>query len=157
VEWNDTVHDVPDATVPGRFAEQVARTPGAPAVISDRTTLTYAQLDERSDALASRLARHGLPAEAPVALLMDRSVALVVAELAILKAGGAYLPLDVRAPASRMRLLLAETGADILITDRTWQATAHSVHDGHIVVADAESVDTPGQVERPPHPDSLAY
>jgi amino acid adenylation domain-containing protein/non-ribosomal peptide synthase protein (TIGR01720 family) len=160
VEWNETDHEVPGGTVASLFAEQVRRTPQAPAVRSDEVELSYAELDARSNKLAHRLVRLGVRVEHPVGLLMQRSVDLVIAELAVVKAGGAYVPLDARAPAPRMRLLLAETGASVLLTDRGWETTAREIHDGQLVVVDddpslqEEPADQPAVVQ---HPDNLAY
>ncbi|MFD7664968.1 amino acid adenylation domain-containing protein [Streptomyces sp. NPDC059788] len=117
VEWNDTAREVPATTVPGVFAAQVARTPDAVAVASAAERLSYRELDERSDRLARLLADHEVGPESTVAVLMERSPELVVALLAVLKAGGAYVPLDERAPAERMRRLLAEAGAGVLLVD----------------------------------------
>jgi amino acid adenylation domain-containing protein/non-ribosomal peptide synthase protein (TIGR01720 family) len=128
VEWNDTGHQSPLETVPSRFAAQARRSPQTTAVICDDSALTYAELDGRASRLAQRLVRLGVGVEQPVGVLMSRSVDFVVAELAVLKAGGAYLPLDVRAPAARMTLLLAETGATVLLTDRVWQPIAAELH-----------------------------
>src|SRR5205085_189397 len=100
---NDTDYEVPAGTVSGLFAEQVRRTPEAIAVVTDDVSLSYAELDARANRLAHRLVRFGVQPECLVGLLMERSVDLVVAELAIVKAGGVYVPLDVRAPAFRMR------------------------------------------------------
>src|SRR5207253_3124113 len=97
-------HPVPAGTVPSLFADQVARTPEATAVVADGVELSYAELEGRANRLAHRLVGLGVRAETAVGLLMDRSVDLVVAELAVAKAGGAYVPLDVRAPAERLRL-----------------------------------------------------
>ncbi|MCA1682225.1 MAG: amino acid adenylation domain-containing protein, partial [Actinobacteria bacterium] len=158
--WNDTDREVPVAALPELFEAQVARTPDETAVVFEGVELSYAELNARANRLAHRLVRLGVRPECSVGLLVERSVDLVVAELAIVKAGGAYVPLDVRAPASRMRLLLAETGASVLLTDRTWEATAQEVHGGHLVVVDAD----PSLFDEPahapvvgPHPDSLVY
>ncbi|WP_338932444.1 amino acid adenylation domain-containing protein [Streptomyces netropsis] len=102
-------------TLPGRFAEQVRRTPDAPAVRTACHVLTYAQLDARSDRLAARLAGYGVTAETPVAVLMDRGADFVVTVLAILKCGGAYVPLDTRAPQARQATVVAEAGAPVLV------------------------------------------
>ncbi len=157
--FNGTDHDRPPATVTALFAEQVRRTPDAEAVVAGGTSLTYAELDARANRLAHHLLRHGLRAEEPVALLLGRSVDLVVAELAVVKAGGAYVPLDTRAPAERLSVLLAENAAEVVLTDRTWRATAEDVHDGRVVVLDdedltAEPTTAPDLVV---HPDHLAY
>ncbi|MCA1681963.1 MAG: amino acid adenylation domain-containing protein [Actinobacteria bacterium] len=158
--WNDTDQVVPVGTVSSLFAEQVRRTPEATAVVTDDVSLSYAELDARANRLAHRLVRFGVRPECLVGLLMERSVDLVVAELAIIKAGGAYVPLDVRAPASRMRLLLAETASLVVLTDRMWEARAQEVHDGDIIVVDADSSLQDEAVEAPAmelYPDSLAY
>ncbi|MDT7596942.1 MAG: hypothetical protein QOJ06_2488, partial [Pseudonocardiales bacterium] len=136
VEWNDTRQEIPAAALPVLFSERVRQTPDAVAVVGDGESLSYAELDARANRLAHRLIRCGVRAEHLVGVLMERSVALVVTELAVVKAGGAYLPLDVRAPAKRMRLLLTEANVSVLITDRTWQDTARAIHDGHIVELD---------------------
>ncbi|MCA1682074.1 MAG: condensation domain-containing protein, partial [Actinobacteria bacterium] len=158
--WNDTDREIVAGTVPELFEAQVARTPQAVAVVSGEVSLSYAELNARANRLALRLVRLGVRSECSVGLLVERSVNLVVAELAIVKAGGAYVPLDVRAPASRMRLLLAETGAAVLLTDRTWEATAQEVHGGHLVVVDADPSLLDELADAPvvgPHPDSLVY
>ncbi|HEX5294683.1 MAG TPA: amino acid adenylation domain-containing protein, partial [Streptosporangiaceae bacterium] len=112
--------------------------------------------------MASRLAGMGVRAEQPVGVLMGRSADVVVAELAIVKSGGAYLPLDVRAPAERMRLLLAEAGVSVLVTDGRWREVARQVHDGQLLVADAGALAGAGgeaaaPVPAPADPDALAY
>ncbi|MEU3606827.1 amino acid adenylation domain-containing protein [Streptomyces sp. NPDC035033] len=105
------------AGLPGLFAAQAAATPDAVAVADDTTTLTYAELDAWSARLAADLTARGVTRGSAVALLMQRSPALVAALLAVLRAGAAYVPLDSRYPASRQRLVLAETGSTLLLTD----------------------------------------
>jgi amino acid adenylation domain-containing protein/non-ribosomal peptide synthase protein (TIGR01720 family) len=160
VEWNGTDIDVPVGTVASLFARQVRRSPGAIAVSADGVELTYAELDTRANRLAHRLVRLGVGPEDRVGVLVDRSVELVVAVLAVVKAGAAYVPLDVRAPAGRMRLVLAEAGASVLLTDRLWEPTASGVHSGPVVVV-ADEVPLPdGPIGPPavaPHPDNLVY
>jgi amino acid adenylation domain-containing protein/non-ribosomal peptide synthase protein (TIGR01720 family) len=160
VEWNCTAREVPEDTLPSLFADQVRRTPAAPAVAFERDALCYAELDVRANQMAHRLLRLGLRAEDRVGVLAERSIGLVIAVLAVVKAGGAYLPLDLRAPQERMRLVLAEAGAQVLITDRKWRAVAESVHTGPVVVADADT-SLLGESGDPPtvvvHPDQLAY
>ncbi|MCU1449929.1 MAG: hypothetical protein JWP02_2099, partial [Acidimicrobiales bacterium] len=159
VEWNDTDHEVPAGTLSSLFAEQVARTPDATAVVADGVALSYEELDDRTNRLAHQLVRLGVGMDQPVGLLMERSADLVVAELATVKAGGAYVPLDTHAPQERMRLLLAEAGASVLLTDRAWEIVARAVHSGPVVVdADASLRDEPaGQPQVVAHPDNLAY
>ncbi|WP_143264148.1 non-ribosomal peptide synthetase, partial [Amycolatopsis kentuckyensis] len=145
--FNDTAHPVPEATVVSRFADQVRRTPDAPAV----DDLTYAQLDARAGRLASRLAELGVGVEDRVGLLLERSPDLVVAELAVLKAGAAYVPVDLRAPASRMRLVLAEAGVSVVIAAESYQ----DIHSGPVARVDETGPD--GAPDVPVQPGNLAY
>ena len=149
VQWNETDRELPVGTVASLFAEQVQRTPDATAVVTNDVTLSYGELDERANRLAHRLVRLGVGPECPVGLLVERSVDLVVAELAVVKAGGAYVPLDVRAPVSRMRFLLAETTASVLLTDRMWEARAREVHGGDLIVVDADLCCPKSRLMRP--------
>ncbi|GGN42460.1 non-ribosomal peptide synthetase [Streptomyces fuscichromogenes] len=115
--WNATDGDHPPHTLTELFAAQVRRTPDAPAVVTDDTELTYAELDARSARLADRLAAAGVRRESPVALLAERSADLVVAILAVLRAGGVYVPLNSRFPARRLRTVVQRSGAVLLLAD----------------------------------------
>ncbi|MCG7525850.1 amino acid adenylation domain-containing protein [Streptomyces sp. OfavH-34-F] len=108
--------DLPPTTVPALFAEWVRRTPDAPAVRDATTTLTYAELDARADALARRLADRGVGPEDRVAVALPRTHQLVVALLAVLKAGAAYLPLDPDYPAQRLSYMIEDARPRLLLT-----------------------------------------
>ncbi|MEU7481581.1 non-ribosomal peptide synthase/polyketide synthase [Lentzea sp. NPDC042327] len=151
--WNDTSRAPVDATVPSLFAEQVRRTPDAPAVLSDDEVLTYAELDARANALARELVDLGVRPEDPVGLLVERSADLVVAELAIVKAGAAYVPLDGRAPAERTRRVIADSGIAVVLTDARNQDAVASVH---TVLLDGERTGAADPAVAV-HPDQLAY
>lgn len=101
----------------GNFAEQVLRTPDTTAVSSGAYRLTYRELDERANRLAHRLGTLGVRAETPVAVLMERSVDVVVAILAVLKAGGCYLPLHSAYPLQRMQAIMDHCAAHVLLVD----------------------------------------
>ncbi|WP_275562196.1 non-ribosomal peptide synthetase, partial [Streptomyces sp. 5-6(2022)] len=116
VEWNDTAHPVPAATLPELFAAQVARTPDAVAVVGEDVRWTFGELAARSDRLARVLIEKGVGPESLVAVAMDRSVEMVAVLLAVLKAGGAYVPVDPDQPAARVRHILATARPALLIT-----------------------------------------
>ncbi|MFJ6698009.1 amino acid adenylation domain-containing protein [Streptomyces sp. NPDC091272] len=104
-----------DATLHGMFAAQAARTPDAPALLSDAGSLTYAELDARSNQLARTLRERGVVRDSVVALVAERSPELITAVLAVLKAGGAYLPVDPSYPQARIDHLLTDSGAPLVL------------------------------------------
>jgi amino acid adenylation domain-containing protein/non-ribosomal peptide synthase protein (TIGR01720 family) len=119
VDWNGAAPLHPrEATIHGLFARQAARTPEAVAVMCGNEELTYAVLAARAGRLAGRLLRHGLPPESRVAVVAERSPALIVGLLGILQAGGAYLPLDPELPIERLAFLLADAGVTVLLAER---------------------------------------
>jgi non-ribosomal peptide synthetase component F len=113
--------DIPYAdgrTVHGLIAEQAARTPERTAVAATEGAgpLSYAELDARANQVARALAARGVGTGDRVAVLMDRSPLLIVALLGVLKAGGAYVPVDPGYPAERIRLLLEDSRAAVVLT-----------------------------------------
>ena len=111
------VTGVVDRCVHELFEDQVARRPEATALIAGDDRLSYAELDERADRLAHRLAGAGVRRGALVGVHLGRGVDLVVATLAGLKAGAGYLMLDPDHPAERLRRLAADAGAEVVLTD----------------------------------------
>jgi amino acid adenylation domain-containing protein len=85
------------------------------ALASDSQTLTYGELESRANQLAHHLLKLGVGPEVTVGLCLGRSPLMVVAALAILKAGGAYIPLDPDYPAERLRFMLDDAKAAVLI------------------------------------------
>jgi amino acid adenylation domain-containing protein len=114
---NDSGGYRPDATVHGLFRERAMQHPDRIALCWDGGESSYGDLDRRSDALAQRLRALGAETDKPIALCLPRSPQAVIAALAILKAGGAYLPLDPDYPAARLRHIVDDAAATILITD----------------------------------------
>ncbi|HET7868566.1 MAG TPA: condensation domain-containing protein, partial [Burkholderiaceae bacterium] len=100
------------------FEQQVRRTPEAPALVFEDTTLSYAQLDAQANALAAHLRALGLRPGQCLALGLPRSMDLVRAELAALKCGAAYVPLDPEHPPERLGFVLADCAATLLLCPR---------------------------------------
>ena len=145
------------STLPELFADQVARTPDATAVVHEGTRLTYADLDARANRLAHLLAARGAGPERLVALALPRSPELVVAVLAVLKTGAAYVPMDPEYPADRLAFMLADadpvflvTTADVAPVLPAWQVP---------VVTPDESLTYPGTAPETPSltGDHIAY
>ena len=119
VEWNPTQPEAP----PGKcihelFEAQVRSTPDAVAVEFEQHSLTYAELNEKSNQLANYLRLRGVGPEKRVGSCVERSLEMVVALLAILKAGGAYVPMDPAFPADRLAFMLEDSEATLLVTQQ---------------------------------------
>ncbi|KAE8559798.1 non-ribosomal peptide synthetase [Paenibacillus polymyxa] len=108
------------------FEEQAERTPEAAAVVYENDRLTYAELNERANRLAATLRTSGIGRETIVGILAERSVDLLVAVLAVWKAGGAYVPLDPDYPADRVRFMLEDSGAKVLLTQTALRERAEA-------------------------------
>ncbi|MFD8706744.1 amino acid adenylation domain-containing protein, partial [Kitasatospora sp. NPDC059648] len=106
----------PRPTLTGLVDAQVTRTPQAPALYADGTTLTYAELDARANRLARVLADRGLGTEDVVALALPKSPEAVAAILAVAKTGAAWLPADPAYPAERLRHMLTDSRAALVLT-----------------------------------------
>ncbi|WP_405763577.1 amino acid adenylation domain-containing protein [Streptomyces sp. NBC_00045] len=117
VEWNDTVREVPDATLPELFEAQVARTRDAVAVVCGGVELSYGELNARANRLARHLVACGAGPERLVAVALPRSVDLFVALLAVLKCGAGYVPVDPEYPADRIAYMLADAEPVLVLTD----------------------------------------
>jgi len=120
--WSRAEADLPvPGTVLDLFAAQAAHKPEAAALIfaepgGAAQTLTYGELDRRSNRLAHALRARGVGPEALVALCVERSLEMIIGLLGSLKAGGAYLPLDPSYPPERLAYMLQDSGARVLIT-----------------------------------------
>ncbi|MEA5363472.1 non-ribosomal peptide synthase/polyketide synthase [Amycolatopsis sp., V23-08] len=155
--WNDTGRAVAPGTLPERVEARARRHPDATAVVSDGTTLTYAELDARAGRLARVLAARGIGPERIVALALPRSADIVVAQLAVLKAGAAFLPVDPTYPLERITYMLTDACPALVLTTDT---LAPPVPDGVPVLSlddPAAFAADPGVPLTPPKPGNPAY
>jgi amino acid adenylation domain-containing protein len=149
-EWNRTARPFPrDATLHALFAARAAERPDDMALEWDEERVTYAGLDARANRLAHHLARRGVRPDARVGVLLERGIDLVVSILAVVKAGGCYVPLDPAYPAARLRHMLADAGARVLVVrdDRAAAAEAYGADpvslDGDADAIAAEPAEAP--------------
>ncbi len=98
------------------FERHAAQYPDAEALVTADERLTYGQLNVRANQLAHHLRTLGVGREKPVGVFAERTSHVVVALLGVLKSGGAYVPLDPAYPAARLRFMLQDTGAEIVVT-----------------------------------------
>ncbi|PSL44995.1 amino acid adenylation domain-containing protein [Chitinophaga niastensis] len=122
----------PDKTIIDIFNAQVAHTPDAAALVFEDGYVTYKTLDERTNQLARYLIAQGVTTETLVAICIERSLEMIIGILGILKAGGAYVPVDPEYPMERIRYMLEDTGAGILLSNIACRNklpdTGHTVH-----------------------------
>ncbi|WP_195576720.1 non-ribosomal peptide synthetase [Paenibacillus sp. 1001270B_150601_E10] len=117
VHFNDTSTSIDrDRTVVEIFEEQVERTPGEVAVVSEDRYLTYEELNVKANQLAALLRTKGVKRDQLVGITVERKVETIIGLLAILKAGGAYLPIDPKYPEERIQYLLKDSGTSLILT-----------------------------------------
>jgi amino acid adenylation domain-containing protein len=116
VAWNATGRPIQSICMHRIIEQQVERTPLAVAAQFADAHLTYSALDVRSNQLARELRALGVGPEVRVAICLERSLDLPVAILAVLKAGGAYVPIDASYPPERIRYLVEDSGARVLLS-----------------------------------------
>ena len=97
------------------FGEQMKRTPHALAVMDDDSRLTYAELNERANAVARLLIAQGIGAGEPVGMCSERNTTLLTWILGAFKAGAAYMPLDARYPPARHAAMLRQSRARLVL------------------------------------------
>ncbi|MBD2592895.1 amino acid adenylation domain-containing protein [Nostoc spongiaeforme FACHB-130] len=153
-------HSQSQQSIHQQFAAQVERTPDAVAVIFENQSLTYRELNQRSNQLAHYLKTLGLRPEVLVGICIERSLEMVVGLLAILKAGGAYLPLDPAYPQERLALMLKDAQVSVLLTTST-QAEKLPEHQAQVICLDTDwEVISRESQENPIHqtqPENIAY
>ncbi|CAN9457853.1 unnamed protein product [Alternaria alternata] len=159
--WNSEPVPVIPRCIHSVIAEdQTALRPTSPAIDAwDTGVMSYRELDDRSSALAHRLIRLGVKPKQFVPLCFDKSGWTIVAILAVLKAGAAFVPLDFEAPVLRLREIVSDNDADLLLCAPQYQELCQSIPCSTVVV-DRQATETlPGRLPSLPsvHSDSPAY
>jgi len=134
VEFNNSQSTIPqvEQCIHQLFAAQVQQRPEATAIGFEKAetrslfSLTYQELNSRSNQLAHHLQKLGVGADVLVGICIEPSVEMIVGLLGILKAGGAYLPLDPSYPQERLNFMLEDAQVSVLITQ-------HQFNDFHLL------------------------
>ncbi|MGB7606717.1 MAG: amino acid adenylation domain-containing protein, partial [Lutisporaceae bacterium] len=158
IDFNNTKADYPkDKTIHQLFEEQVARTPDNIAVVYEDKQLTYRELNEKANQLARILREKGVSSNSIVGIMVERSLEMLIGILGILKAGGAYLPIDLEYPEDRVRYILEDSGAEIILTQSHLQSRI--ILSQEILILDNEQIFTgdKGNFHKISKPDDLAY
>ncbi|MFF5107452.1 amino acid adenylation domain-containing protein, partial [Streptomyces sp. NPDC000134] len=156
-EWNATALAVADDLLPDLVRARARRSPDTVALRCGADAVSYGELENRANRLARYLRRLGIGRESRVGLCLPRGVEMVVGVLAVWKAGGAYVPLDPAYPADRLAFMVADCGADVVVS-----VSGLPVAGGRTVLLDecaeaiaSESAESLGEVRV--GPDELAY
>ncbi|WP_010503926.1 non-ribosomal peptide synthetase, partial [Paenibacillus elgii] len=156
--FNDTGAAYPgEKTIHQLFEEQADRTPEQVAIAFEDKQLTYGELNTRANQLARTLRANGVQADQLVGMMVERSLEMIVGILGILKAGGAYVPIDPEYPEERIRYILEDSGAQVMLAQSHLQGRIPDC--GVFVALDDEiSYSTDGlNLERNNGSDDLAY
>jgi amino acid adenylation domain-containing protein/non-ribosomal peptide synthase protein (TIGR01720 family) len=159
LEWNRPERES-RGCVHEEFATRASAQPEAVALACDGREMTYGELERLSNQLARHLMGVGVRAESRVGLCVERSFDLVVGLLGVMKAGGAYVPLDPEQPPERLRSLLADAAAEVVVTTEAWRSRVGAAAavvvslDGDGAVIAKESSEAAGA---PMDPANLAY
>ncbi|WP_281925297.1 non-ribosomal peptide synthetase, partial [Flavobacterium collinsii] len=130
--FNDTAVAYPkDKTVVDLFEEQVKKTPDAIAVVYEGETLSYRELNEKSNQLGHYLIEQGVEPDTLVGICLERSLEMLIGILGILKSGGAYVPVDPDYPSDRIGYMLVDGGIKLVL----------SREDNHKILADYKDID----------------
>ncbi|SKA37897.1 Methyltransferase domain-containing protein [Chitinophaga eiseniae] len=151
-----------EKTIVDLLMEQALRTPDAVAVSLENDTLTYRELHERSNRLAHHLREKGVQEDTLVPICIERSPDMIVGILAILKAGGAYVPIDPDYPEERIRFMLEDTAATVIVTSSSCKDKLKTNRKDIVLVAVDKKLRTPAAYKTAPpvtqlQPANLAY
>ncbi|MCY4178952.1 MAG: amino acid adenylation domain-containing protein, partial [Litoreibacter sp.] len=111
------INAVPQTSLAALLAKCFTKTPEAPALSFGNTTLSYAEIDARTAALANELRTRGVGPETIVAICLPRSIDLILAIVATIRAGGAYVPLNPEDPKARRTDIMAECRPVVLLAE----------------------------------------
>ena len=142
------------------FVKQALRTPDATAVVDKDKSITYAELNRQSDILAAALRKAHVTTDTFVGLMLPRRISFMISVLAVFKAGGTYIPLDCDYPYSRLKYMIDDSQAPILIT--TKRLLENKKAEGTfpvqtVILFDEIDFDAPSSPINESKPSSLAY
>ncbi|WP_327733447.1 non-ribosomal peptide synthetase [Streptomyces nojiriensis] len=155
-----------EATIAQVFRERAEASPDVRAVIFNSSSLTYRELDDWSDRLAGELiAAHGTGPGQLVALCLNRGIEMTVAIIAVWKAGAAYVPIDPETPDERVRYMLDDTAAPVVLCSEAYQVRMERIAASGTTVRAVDGPwgravrggETAAPKERGAHAGSLAY
>ena len=164
-EWNRTDSDLEVLPIfADLFERQAAATPSKTAVTCNSESLTYDELNRRSNQLANYLRKAGAGAETLIGVCMERSSQMLIALIAVLKAGAAYVPLDPDYPEERISYMVEDANVSLLLTQESVLHAMPSLNKSGAVCLDRDfaqiaqhSESNPERIVNPGNPAYVIY
>jgi len=140
VDWNATDMVYPnDSTLHQEFSRQARETPDAIAVQFEGSSLTYAEVESRSNQIARFLVNEGIQAGDLVGICVDRSERMLVNLYGIMKSGAGYVPLDPAYPSDRLQYMCDHSGLKLIVTESNLTERVEEFNKPQIAIDSAES------------------
>lgn len=157
--FNNTKVDYPrDKTIVDLFEEQVEQTPDNVAVVFNDEKLTYRELNEKANSLARLLISKEMKENTICAIVLNRSIEMIVSILAVLKSGAAYIPIDPNYPKDRIEYILNDSNVKMVLTETEYISSLSSFNLNLINITDAEVFSLDGKnLNIKQNPEDLSY
>jgi tyrocidine synthetase-3 len=157
-DFNQTAALYPkERTIHELFEESVDKIPDNTAIVDEDKGITYKELNERANQLAGIISGKGIKPDTLAAIMVDRSVEMIVGILGILKAGGAYLPIDTDSVENRIQFMLEDSAVTLLLTKTDFEDKAGFNRESIILDDNEIYHGNKTNLERVGHPGDLAY
>ncbi|MCB0063367.1 MAG: AMP-binding protein, partial [Caldilineaceae bacterium] len=147
--WEEFPHAALEQSVVTRFEAMVVRYPDHLAVNMGDRCLTYTQLNSTANRVAHALLEHQGSGAEPIALLFEHGIDMIGALLGVLKAGKFYVPLNPDEPLSRLQTMVADTEAQVLLTNCRNRELAHTLSGTNLWPLEMETLDLTGPYPNP--------
>ncbi|MGE5431355.1 MAG: amino acid adenylation domain-containing protein [Syntrophomonadaceae bacterium] len=160
-EWNSAKTEFETSSCIHQIFERQAKLhPDNIAAVFEGSSLSYKELNEKANQLAHFLRKLGVGPEDIAGICIERSLEMLISLLGIIKAGGAYLPLDASYPEERLKFMLEDAGAKVLITQSHLRSLLPSFN-GPVVLIDSQSAEISLESKENPanvtHGNNLVY
>jgi amino acid adenylation domain-containing protein/non-ribosomal peptide synthase protein (TIGR01720 family) len=148
-----------EQTLVSLFEEQVVRTPLKIALVFEEHSMTYQELNQKANQLANLLRSKGVKPDSLVPICLERSLEMIVGILGILKAGGAYVPIDPLYPEDRIRFMIQDCNAGLVVTAQEGIVSLENEFEFINLSKDFESLEAFDTADLKPlaGPENLAY
>lgn len=156
--FNQTKMELPvQGTIIELFEEQVERTPDSIAVELGESSMTYRELNERANAVGRILKEYGFGPDKLAAVIVERSIEMMIAIYGVFKAGGAYVPMSMDYPAERIKEMMKECDTELILTNTNSSERIQFGDEYKMILVDEIRT---SEKENLPHcakPENLAY